>query len=156
MPDSALSQSAGGSGIDMLTPSGGGGGGQGTASIDAGQLATDVSLADTGLPAELQLETGAGAAGGAGAGGGAGAEPEEQPRRPTTPGGRRRVDDHAVQKSKQDMQNCFGFDVSRGGGGGGGGTRGWLVGGGGGGGRRDVLLAIGSAGQAGSLGVKNE
>ena len=102
VPDSALSQAAdggpGGSGIDMLTA------GQSTASIDAGHLANDVSLTETGLPAELLPAEDGEAAGG-------GAE-TDQPRRPTTPGGRRRVDDQAVQKSKQDMQNCFGFDVS--------------------------------------------
>ena len=103
VPDSALSQTggggaAGGSGIDMLSA------GPATTSIDAGQLAADVSLTETGLPAELLPASGAD---------GADTELEpEQPRRPTTPGGRRRVDDQAVQKSKQDMQNCFGFDVS--------------------------------------------
>ena len=95
VPDSALGQ-AGGSGIDMLTA------GQASTSIDAGQLGTDVSLSDAGLPAEMLSAEAAGVE--------AGEEPE-QPRRPTTPGGRRR-DDQAVQKSKQDMQNCFGFDVS--------------------------------------------
>ena len=91
VPDSSLGQ-GGGSGIDMLSTAPG-------TSIDAGALATDVNLTD-GLPAGLLPPTG-------------GAEgTEEQPRRPTTPGGRRRVDDQAVQKSKQDMQNCFGFDVS--------------------------------------------
>ncbi|XP_043218623.1 transcriptional repressor CTCF-like [Amphibalanus amphitrite] len=95
VPDSALSQAAGagGSGIDMQLAAG-----PAASSIDAAQLGTDVSLADDGLPADLLPE-----AAGEGASG-------EQPRRPTTPGGRRRVDDQAVQKSKQDMQNCFGFD----------------------------------------------
>ncbi|XP_043202952.1 transcriptional repressor CTCFL-like [Amphibalanus amphitrite] len=95
VPDSALSQAAGagGSGIDMQLAAG-----PAASSIDAAQLGTDVSLADDGLPADLLPQ-----AAGEGAGG-------EQPRRPTTPGGRRRVDDQAVQKSKQDMQNCFGFD----------------------------------------------
>ena len=103
VPDSALGPAPGGSGIDMMSAGPG-------SSIDADQLGTDVSLTDAGLPTELL---------------GAPAEgtnelppsavPEmdgEQPRRPTTPGGRRRVNDQAVQKSKQDMQNCFGFDVS--------------------------------------------
>ena len=101
VPDSALSQAAG-SGIDMLSA------GAAATSIDAGQLAADVSLTDTGLPADLLPEDGVGTAAGE-----PGVELEpDQPRRPTTPGGRRRVDDQAVQKSKQDMQNCFGFDVS--------------------------------------------